>query len=63
MPTGLEELSSFWKHSLLPDYAFQGGEGSESMTSSVAAYILSAIIGVVVCGGLLYFVGKKVATN
>ena len=60
VPQGLEQLSSFWS-APLPDYAFPDGENSESMTLSAAAYILSALIGVVVCGGLLYFVGKKVA--
>ncbi len=59
-PQGLERLSSFWS-APLPDYAFPGGENSESLPLSAAAYILSAVIGVVVCGGLLYFVGKKVA--
>ena len=44
-------------------HAFPGGENSESMTLSAAAYILSAVIGVIVCGGLLYFVGKKVAKD
>ena len=43
----------------MPDYAFPGGEGCESMTLSAAAYILSAVIGVVVCGGLLYFLGNR----
>ena len=45
----------------LPDYALPGG--GDSMTTAAAAYILSAVIGVVVCGGLLYFVGKKVAKD
>jgi hypothetical protein len=58
VPPGLEQLSGIW-NAPLPDYAFPGG--GESMTVAVAAYILSALIGVVVCGGLLYFVGKKVA--
>jgi hypothetical protein len=62
VPQGLEKLSSFWS-APLPDYAFPGGEGSESMTLSAAAYILSAVIGVIVCGGLLYFAGKKVARD
>ncbi|VVB63597.1 PDGLE domain protein [uncultured archaeon] len=60
VPQGLEKLSGIW-NAPMPDYAFPGGEGNESMTLSAAAYILSAIIGVVVCGGLLYYVGKKVA--
>ena len=58
VPPGLEQLSSLWS-APLPDYALPGGR--ESMTVAVAAYILSAVIGVAVCGGLLYFVGKKVA--
>ncbi|MHB8120391.1 MAG: PDGLE domain-containing protein [Methanothrix sp.] len=58
VPHGLEQLSSFWS-APLPDYALPGG--GESMTVAAAAYILSALIGVVVCGGLLYFVGKKIA--
>jgi cobalt/nickel transport system permease protein/cobalt/nickel transport protein len=33
------------------------------MTVAAAVYILSAVIGVVVCGGLLYFIGKKVAKD
>jgi cobalt/nickel transport system permease protein/cobalt/nickel transport protein len=33
------------------------------MTTAAAAYILSAVLGVVICGGLIYFVGKKVAKD
>ena len=53
--------SSFHLECTLPDYALPGG--GDSMTVAAAAYILSAVIGVVVCGGLLYFVGKKVAKD
>jgi hypothetical protein len=60
VPPGLEQLSGLWS-APLPDYAFPGG--GESMTVSAAAYILSGVIGAVVCGGLLYVVGKKVAKN
>lgn len=60
VPPGLEELSGLW-NAPMPDYALP--DGGESMTMSSAAYILSAIIGVVVCGGLLYFIGKKAAKN
>ncbi len=45
----------------MPDYALPGG--GESMTSLSFAYILSAVLGVVICGGLLYFVGNKVAKD
>jgi hypothetical protein len=60
VPPGMEQLSGLW-NAPLPDYALPGG--GESMTVSAAAYILSAVVGVVVCGGLMYFVGKKVAKN
>jgi hypothetical protein len=62
VPPGLEQLSSFWR-APLPDYALPGSEGGESMTLSSAAYIFSAIIGVVLCGGLLYFAGRKIAKD
>jgi hypothetical protein len=55
VPAGLEHLSSLWS-APMPDYAFPNGE---SQTGAVAAYILSGIIGVIACIGLLYFVGKR----
>lgn len=58
VPPGLEQLASLWS-APLPDYAFPGG--GESMTVSAAAYIISAVLGVLICGGLLYFLGKRVA--
>jgi cobalt/nickel transport system permease protein/cobalt/nickel transport protein len=60
VPSGLEQLSSLWS-APMPDYALPGT--GESMTAASAAYILSAVLGVVICGGLLYFVGKKVAKD
>ena len=60
VPPGLEQLSNFWK-SPLPDYALPGGH--ESATEAAAVYILSAVIGVAVCGGLLYLVGKRIAKD
>lgn len=59
-PTGLEELADFWS-APMPDYAFPNGD--ESMSILSVAYILSAIIGVVIGGGILYYVGKKVAKS
>jgi len=60
VPPGLEQLSGLW-NAPLADYAFPGG--GDSMIVSSAAYILSAIIGVVVGGSLLYFIGRKVAKD
>lgn len=60
VPPGLERISSLWS-APLPDYALPGSE--ESMTLSAAAYLLSAVIGVVLCAGLLYIIGKKIAKD
>lgn len=60
VPHGLENLSGIW-NAPMPDYSISGVE--DSMTLSSAAYILSAVIGVVVCGGVLYFIGKRAAKN
>ena len=60
VPSGLERLSSLWS-APMPDYALPGI--GESMTAASAAYILSAVIGVVICAGLLYFIGKRMAKD
>lgn len=60
VPPGLEKLSGLWS-APLPDYALPGS--GDSMTVSAGAYVLSAVIGVIICGGLLYFIGKKVAKD
>ena len=58
VPPGLEELSSLWS-APMPDYALPGQ--GDSMSAAAMTYILSAVIGVIICGGLLYAVGKKIA--
>jgi cobalt/nickel transport system permease protein/cobalt/nickel transport protein len=58
VPPGLEQLSSLWK-APMADYALPGT--GDSTTLSAGAYIMSAIVGVIICGGLLYFVGKQIA--
>ena len=60
VPEGLEGLSSLWS-APLPDYALPGM--GESMTAASVAYVLSAIIGVVIGGGLLYLLGKRIAKD
>jgi hypothetical protein len=59
LPEGLEKLSSLWG-APLPDYTTSGDEG-ESYELFSYDVNLSAIIGVVICSGLLYFFGKKIA--
>ena len=63
VPPGLEELSSLW-HAPMQDYNIPNGPSFEnSKLVASAGYILSAVIGVIVGGGLLYFIGKKVAKD
>ncbi len=59
VPRGLGDLAPSWS-APLPDYAISG---DESGTGMVAAYYLSALLGIVICAGLLYFVGKRVAKD
>jgi hypothetical protein len=59
VPQGLEELSTFWQRAP-PRLAF---EGDESAQGAVIAYILSAVIGVVIGGGVLYLFGKRIAKD
>jgi hypothetical protein len=59
VPAGLGSLSSLWG-APLSDYAFPN---DESQTGAIAAYLLSGILGVAICAGLLYYIGKKVARD
>ena len=63
IPQGFEELSELW-HAPLKDYNIPNGPSfQDSKLVASAGYILSAVIGVMVGGSLLYFIGKKVAKN
>ena len=69
MPQGLEELSGLW-HAPMNEYNIPNGPSfQDSKLISSAGYILlSALIGVIVggillCGSVLYFIGKKAAKN
>ncbi len=56
IPKGLEKLSSLWS-APIPDYAFKGWE-ARSNISLCFAYIVSAVIGVLVCIGIVAILGK-----
>ena len=56
IPEGLEKLSRLWK-APLPDYAFKGWEEKPIVNLSFA-YILSGIIGVLICVGVVLILGK-----
>jgi cobalt/nickel transport protein len=49
-------LSGFW-NAPFPDYAFKGW-AEKSMTNLSAAYIASAIIGILACVGIMLLLGK-----
>ena len=58
VPAGLEQLSSLWS-APLADYDFPGGH--ETVPEQAPGYYVSAIVGVLLCAGVLYGVGKVIA--
>lgn len=60
IPAGLNGLSELW-HAPLSDYGLPGQ--GDSLADMTPGYLISAIIGVAVCGGLLYFGGKLLIKN
>ena len=52
VPRGLDEYSGFWSHTLLDGYGFGDGDKAN------LAYILSAVVGVVVVGAVIFTVGR-----
>lgn len=56
IPKGLGKLSSLWS-APIPDYAFKGWE-DKPLSSLSIAYIFSAAIGVLVCVGVVFILGK-----
>lgn len=61
IPQGLEKLSSLWC-APLPDYAFRGWE-EKSLGSLSFAYILSAIIGIIIVAGVMMLIGKMLTNE
>ena len=51
VPQGVEKLSSLW-NAPLPDYSVPGLDPN-------IGYIIAAVLGVMVCGGVMYLAGKK----
>ena len=47
VPAGLERWSSFWSHTVLGGYGFASGD------HPVVGYLLSAVLGIVISGGLI----------
>ena len=57
VPAGLQQLSDLWTPAL-PDYDFPGGH--DTLPEQAPGYYASAIIGVLLCTGVAYLVGKAV---
>ncbi len=56
IPHGLEKLSSLW-NAPIPDYAFKGWE-EKGLPHLSFAYIISAIIGIVITVAVVLIIGK-----
>lgn len=54
VPAGLARYNSFWSHALLGDYGFADGQNPN------LGYIVSAIVGIVVVGAVIFGIGKLV---
>jgi hypothetical protein len=56
VPAGLKKLSALWS-AVMPDYAFKG---CNTMSSGQVrlSYIIAALIGIVLCVGVMYLLGK-----
>lgn len=58
-PRGMKRLAELWK-APMPDYALPGQEGAPASRLSVS-YILSALLGIVACGGGAWLLGRWLA--
>lgn len=56
VPAGMEKTADAWK-APLPDYALSG-KGDESLPRRSVAYILSAFLGIIACGGGAYLLAR-----
>ncbi|MFA5867275.1 MAG: cobalt transporter CbiM [Actinomycetota bacterium] len=61
VPHGLDKLSSLWS-APLPDYSLSGWENAPFLKSA-GIYIISAILGIAVVGGLVFIISKLVLAN
>ncbi len=59
IPAGLAKLSSLW-NAVLPDYAFKGWE-QKGMGQLSFAYVVSALVGIALCVGGAWLIGKFLA--
>ena len=60
VPSGLQGLSGIW-NAPMPDYGISGL--GNTTIGSVVGYIASAFVGVIICIGVLYLLGRLVTKN
>lgn len=60
VPSGFSSLSNIW-NAPMPDYTVP--IMGNSTVGQIFGYIISAVVGVALCGGALYVIGKMVAKN
>lgn len=58
IPQGFKKLSNIWS-APVPDYTFKGNDKSLAVLSF--DYILSALIGILICVGVVFLIGKILA--
>lgn len=56
IPAGLNRYNGFWQHTLFPDYGFASG------THPTVAYVVSALVGIVVVGVVIFGVAALART-
>ncbi len=56
IPHGLERISGLWS-APIPDYAFRGWE-EKGLSDLSFAYIISAVVGIVLIVGIIFLIGK-----
>jgi cobalt/nickel transport system permease protein len=54
IPQGLNRYTDFWKNTIFPDYGFASGE------HPALAYIISAVIGILVVGLVVWLIAKLI---
>ncbi len=59
VPEGLARMSGLWR-AALPDYSFPGWE-SRGIAAKSLAYVVSALVGIVLCAAVAFLLGKLLA--
>jgi cobalt/nickel transport system permease protein len=55
IPEGLNKYNEFWRNTLFPDYGFASGQ------HPVVSYLVSAVVGIVIVGLVIFVIAKLIA--